>query len=229
MHDIFVLKLIEDAIASEYNKVVRVLIDFEKAYVRLCYHNFRIAKELWNFCFDVAESSTNTQPSGENSMRAQNNLSLTPLTHYWCILVNLTSTIKNSLNLNRVSWFMIIWQSENLFSTWDRQHRSTVACVCYVTNIVNYKRNYCTRTWSFNITNLLFLTESKLNEQFLSFCKAVSNCLNRILREAIVFNDLIISTKIIHLQASEGNLLKSQRKHSRRARHRLRRMSTLAS
>jgi hypothetical protein len=82
MHDIFVLKLIEDAIASEYNKVVRVLIDFEKAYVRLCYHNFRIAKELWNFRFDVAESSTNTQPSGENSMRAQNNLSLTPLTHY---------------------------------------------------------------------------------------------------------------------------------------------------
>lgn len=169
-----------------------ILIDFEKAHIRLCDYDFWISKKSRNFRLDITESSTNTQSTRKNSMWSQNYLSLTTLTHHWCILVNLPTTFKNSLHFNWVCWLMIIWKCQNLFASRNRQHRSTITCICGVTNIVYYESDDCTRSWSLNIAYFLFLTECKFNKKFFSFRKAISNRLNWFPWETVVFDNLLI-------------------------------------
>ena len=191
MNNVFIFKLIEDTVAPKNDKVVGILINFEEANIRLSNHNFGISEQWWDFRFNIAKSPANTQSTWKNSMWSQYNLSLSTLTHDRCILVNLATTLKNSLHFNRVCWLMIIWKRENLFASINRQHSPTITCVCYITNIINNECDNCARSRSFNITYLLLLANCKLNKQLFSLSKPVSNCLNRFFWEAVIFDDLL--------------------------------------
>jgi len=168
-----------------------ILIDFEEAHIRLWYYDFWISKKSRNFRLDITEGPTNTQSAGKNSMWSQNYLSLATLTHHWCILVNLPPTFKNSLNFNWVCRLMIVWKCQNLFASRNWQHRSTITCICCVANIVYYKSDDSTRSWSLNISYFLLLTKCKFNKKFFSFRKSISNRLDWFPWEAVVFYNLL--------------------------------------
>ena len=85
-----------------------ILVNFEIANVRLCYHHFWIAQELRDLSFNVAKCPTNTQSPWKNSMWPQNNLSVALLAKHRSVLVYLTATLKNALNFNWVGRLMII-------------------------------------------------------------------------------------------------------------------------
>jgi hypothetical protein len=75
MDTIFIVKLIEDSITSNYNEV-KIVLYFKCCYIRFSHYNLRIALILLKFSFNVSKGTTYRKPTWKYSIRAINNLLL---------------------------------------------------------------------------------------------------------------------------------------------------------
>lgn len=138
VHYILIFKFVKNTVAAQRYKIVSVLIQFEFTNIRISNNNFWITKQGRNLCFNISKRSANTESARENSVWTQYYLSLSTLSNHWGILIDLSTTFQNSVNFYWVSWFVIIWKCDYLFTSLRRENSPTVTRIANITNIIDY-------------------------------------------------------------------------------------------
>ncbi len=72
-----------------------------------------------------------------------------------------------------------------------------VACVGYIAHVIDYESNYRTRAGLVNFASGSLLGLGVFKEKFFGLGKAIPDCLERVLREMIVFYNLKIRSDLL--------------------------------
>ena len=105
------------------------------------------------------------------------------------VLIDSTSMLDDSLHFNFISRLMISREQEQLLSSISRHNSPTISSIGTVAHIINDKYDHRTTTRPVNLASLLLLALCKLKKQSLCLPKPISECLNRVLREMLIFDN----------------------------------------
>ena len=172
-----VVDFVKNSIRGNSNEVM-IFCDFKAFDFWNCNDYIRIATKLFDFCFYVAKSSWDTKSTWHHSMRA-NYILLFLIrrsiyqTWYICLcLINLASSIKNTLLFCFFCWFMIYWHRNCSISSFKRKYSTRISNIRYITHFTNDKNH--NRTWTRSIydTRISKIDWSKF---FFSFSESILN------------------------------------------------------
>jgi len=162
---LFVIKLVENAIASKNDEIeFGRLGDFKCHDVRLSNYYLGVSIKLRQLGLNVSESSAHRQSTWENSVGSINDLLLPLESWVWVryhrgVLVDSPPIFHYALHLNLISGLVVIRESENLLAKVGRHHSSAVTNICHVADVIDnyYDDGAGSGTIDFpDINNLVF-------------------------------------------------------------------------
>ena len=152
---LFCAQSIENSITAKNNKIMSIFLYTDMVNFWINDDNVRVSIVFFKFGLAISKCPRNRQPPGYHSDRTLCNWTTWSCKHYIVVLVDLSSSLQNSLLFGFLGRFVVIWDGRKLLAVVWRHDSSRVSSICNPYIVIYYQHYNCTGAWFVSDLNLV--------------------------------------------------------------------------